>query len=332
MDYLKQFPRLDDLAIGSYRINLDYLIFQKQKLHQQSETKNSLIEMSFLKTKGIHQMSKAMTAAMNQQPKKGENDDMKIDFARETFQAGSKMIFPYYKHLDEQIKHDTLLFDSIFESGNLALAIKVSEKEYDCLLQNDINTNGHTQWFYFKVKSNFLRKTKVKINLINLYKSKSLYQTGMKVCVLDVSKGQDAETDAKQGGGASQPGQHPPKKAALPKWQRGCTDIAYVQNCYTTPNCPNGLFSVSFSYEFQKGEQEIYFAHSIPYTYSMLKDYLQKNKVKRHVLCRSLAGNKVEYLHITNKLAQKPKEPKGDRDQADEPPESVEAPTMKKSK
>ena len=31
LDYLKQFPRVDDLAIGSYRINLDYLIFQKQK-------------------------------------------------------------------------------------------------------------------------------------------------------------------------------------------------------------------------------------------------------------------------------------------------------------
>ena len=65
------------------------------------------------------------------------------------------MIFPFYKHLDETLKHNTLLFDSIFESGNLALAIKVSDKEYNCLLQNDINTNGHTQWFYFKVKSNF---------------------------------------------------------------------------------------------------------------------------------------------------------------------------------
>ena len=27
MDYLKSFPRIDDLAIGSYRINLDYIIF-----------------------------------------------------------------------------------------------------------------------------------------------------------------------------------------------------------------------------------------------------------------------------------------------------------------
>ena len=274
--------------------------------------------MSFLKTKGIHQMSKAMTAAMNQQPRKGENDDNKTDF-----QAGSKMIFPFYKHLDETEKHKTLIFDSIFESGNLALAIKVSEKEYNCLLQNDINTNGHTQWFYFKVKSNFLKKTKVKMNLINLYKSKSLYQTGMKVCVLDASKEEESEkvdveqetTAAKEKENESKADRPAPTKAPLPKWERGCTDIAYVQNCYTTPSCPNGLFSVSFSYEFQKGEQEIYFAHSIPYTYSMLKDYLQANKVKRHVLCRSLAGNKVEYLHITSKPVQKPKEPKTEREQ-----------------
>ena len=27
MDYLKTFPRGDDMAIGSYKINLDYLIF-----------------------------------------------------------------------------------------------------------------------------------------------------------------------------------------------------------------------------------------------------------------------------------------------------------------
>ena len=66
-------------------------------------------------------------------------------------------------------------FDSVFESGNLAIAIQVSEKEYNCVLQNDVNTNGHTQWFYFKVKSNFEKKTEVRFNLINLYKPKSLY-------------------------------------------------------------------------------------------------------------------------------------------------------------
>lgn len=45
----------------------------------------------------------------------------------------------------------TLLIESRFESGNLYLAQKVSDSEYNCMMQNDINTSGHTQWFYFRV-------------------------------------------------------------------------------------------------------------------------------------------------------------------------------------
>lgn len=97
------------------------------------------------------------------------------------------MIIPYYKQVLPEEKLNSLEFDSVFESGNLAIAIKVSEKEYNCLLQNDINTNGHTQWFYFKVKGTFKKKMNVKFNIINLYKHKSLYQYGMKVLTLDVS-------------------------------------------------------------------------------------------------------------------------------------------------
>jgi hypothetical protein len=104
----------------------------------------------------------------------------------------------------------------------------------------------------------------------------------MKVCTLDVSKG---TTKGKQ----------------KPKWNRNCSDICYIQNKYTNDGCPNGLYSIQFTYEFQPGEKDVYFAHSIPYTYSMLNDYLKETKVKRHLLCHSLAGNKVEYLHITNK-------------------------------
>ena len=62
---------------------------------------------------------------------------------------------------------------------------------------------------------------------------------------------------------------------------------------------------MSFTYEFAKGQKEIYFAHSMPYTYTMLNEYLNKNvtknKAKRMNLCYSLAGNKIEYLVITNK-------------------------------
>jgi hypothetical protein len=68
------------------------------------------------------------------------------------------MIVPYYKNLADDESENTLEFDSVFESGNLAIALKVSDIEYNLLLQNDINTNGHTQWFYFKVKSNLKKK------------------------------------------------------------------------------------------------------------------------------------------------------------------------------
>ncbi len=39
---------------------------------------------------------------------------------------------------------ETLVFESRFEGGNLQLAVK-REDGYDLLLQNDINTLGHTQ-------------------------------------------------------------------------------------------------------------------------------------------------------------------------------------------
>jgi len=37
---------------------------------------------------------------------------------------------------------------------------------------------------------------------------------------------------------------------------------------------------MEFTYEFEKGERCIYFAHSMPYTYSMLCEYLNKNVTK----------------------------------------------------
>ena len=41
--------------------------------------------------------------------------------------------------------NNNLRFESRFESGNLSIASKVSDNEYNLLLQNDINTIGNTQ-------------------------------------------------------------------------------------------------------------------------------------------------------------------------------------------
>jgi hypothetical protein len=69
--------------------------------------------------------------------------------------------------LDENLQGErTLVFESRFESGNLFLALKVSDNEYNLLMQNDINTQGHTQWFYFRVQ-NARKGQTVKMNIIN---------------------------------------------------------------------------------------------------------------------------------------------------------------------
>ncbi len=65
--------------------------------------------------------------------------------------------------------------------------LQTGDKQYDLVLQNDINTSGYAQWFNFKVKSSS-KNTSIKFNIVNLvnifdnfkYKSTALYQKGMK--------------------------------------------------------------------------------------------------------------------------------------------------------
>lgn len=77
---------------------------------------------------------------------------------------------PYYQPTSP--RDTTLVFESRFESGNLCMAIKVSKWEYDLLMQNDVNTEGYTQWFYFQV-SNTTAKSSIKFNIINFVSFKN---------------------------------------------------------------------------------------------------------------------------------------------------------------
>ena len=40
---------------------------------------------------------------------------------------------------------------------------------YDLILQNDINTKGHNQWFFFKL-INTKKHNKIRLNIINFTK------------------------------------------------------------------------------------------------------------------------------------------------------------------
>lgn len=66
-------------------------------------------------------------------------------------------------------------------------------------------------------------------------------------------------------------------------------------------------YTLTFNIQFKYEDDTVYFAHSYPYTYSDLQDYLmaiQRHPVKSkfcklRLLCRSLAGNNVYYLTVT---------------------------------
>lgn len=54
-------------------------------------------------------------------------------------------------HANRGLSSDDLAFESRFESGNLAKAIKVTPVYYELYLRPDLYTNKHAQWFYFRV-------------------------------------------------------------------------------------------------------------------------------------------------------------------------------------
>ncbi len=69
-------------------------------------------------------------------------------------------------------------------------------------------------------------------------------------------------------------------------------------------------YTHSFTHVFEGDDGDtLYFAHCFPYTYSDLQDDLSRiekdaytqNFFYRNALCRTLAGNKCEYITITSK-------------------------------
>lgn len=50
-------------------------------------------------------------------------------------------------------REDDLRFESRFESGNLAKAVKITDTYYELSLRTDLYTNRHMQWFYFRIEN-----------------------------------------------------------------------------------------------------------------------------------------------------------------------------------
>lgn len=74
-------------------------------------------------------------------------------------------------------------------------------------MQNDINSKGHTQWFYFRVK-NTRKNHSVKFNIQNYSKGDSMFNYGMKVAIYSEFKAEREQVG----------------------WHYGGTNISYFKN------------------------------------------------------------------------------------------------------
>lgn len=58
---------------------------------------------------------------------------------------------------------------------------------FDLVLQNDINTKGNTQWFFFSV-SGAPKGSTLTFNIVNMSKRDSLFADGMKPAVFSMGR------------------------------------------------------------------------------------------------------------------------------------------------
>ena len=176
-----------------------------------------------------------------------------------------------------------LHFFSNFESANLRRAVQIDEFEYDLLLATDTNTRRHVQWFYFRVGGT-LRGAKYKFNVVNMRKRDSLFNYGLRPLMLSTKLQQQSNIG----------------------WQRVGSDIAYFRSSIHRNN-GRGLYTLSFTIEMPCLDDDVYIAHSYPYTTADLTSFLSSLQadphrsrfVKQSSLCTTIGGREVPLLTIT---------------------------------
>ena len=196
---------------------------------------------------------------------------------------------PYYTLKNKN--DNTLIFESRFESGNLLCAFRTEDENcYQLYLQNDTNTTGYIQWFFFRV-SNTKKGRKVNFNIINMLRKTCVYNHGLKIMTYSTTAA------AKENLG----------------WHRDCyNSIYYVNNLFVYNNNnaskKRNLHSLSFDYEFKYDNDTVYFSNCIPYFYSTLMKELNKYELDdekypffyRKTLTVTLGGNDLDMFTINS--------------------------------
>ncbi|UXI20310.1 hypothetical protein NH340_JMT06253 [Sarcoptes scabiei] len=218
-----------------------------------------------------------------------------------------------------------LRFESRFECGNLRKAYYCqrsnqnhpNEEEYILILNNDINSNRHTQWFYFSV-SEMKPNKKYRFKMINHEKKSILYNCGQQPLVYsevefrNFSKGWNRINSMNFGK------------------TFGSNSVAFYRNHYIRNEKIDrfvgkkikSYYTLEFTFQFPHENDRCYFAFNIPFSYSQLKTcisywhYLAKNFNKNsqqnctngknpiyfasQTLCSTLNKNPLPLLTITS--------------------------------
>ena len=240
----------------------------------------------------------------------------------------------FIENFNEENTNEDILFDSLFEEGNLRMAINLNNKEineYDILMRKDYNNEKNYSWFYFSIKCK--KEGNYKFNILNFIKKKIPFDNNTTVKILSYNKND--------------------------KWTRNTYNVFYYPNTIpitslqnNNPNnninnniIPNNnntnntelntlnnnseddekdneedpslnnnsnstFYTLTFTYYITKENLNIpiYFSYCYPYTYTTLQDYLynlstnplNKNKLKFSKLNRSISGNPLDLIYITN--------------------------------
>ena len=190
-----------------------------------------------------------------------------------------------------------LSFDSRFESGNLARALRRGESEYALFMRDDVCSmpEGHVgevphcaQWFYFRVL-NARARTPYTLRVVNFVKHESVFTEGLRPLLY-------SRKEEKNGRG----------------WHRAGEDIQYgpTRRTFAKRNSDERVpfYALSFSLTFPHDDDECFVAMCYPYTYSDLQGHLrdlsacpQRSRLfSRHALARTLAGNTLDLLVISD--------------------------------
>ena len=174
-----------------------------------------------------------------------------------------------------------LVFDSKFESGNLAEAYWTRDQQYELWIEPDMYQDSHRQWFFFKV-GNIDTNQRYQFSIMNFEKKESQFGKGMQPLIFSVDEA----------------------RVGNPHWRRIGSNIMYFSNNIRNKGNKN-YYTMSFDVTFPRDTTLVYMAYHFPYTYTRLKAHLNmirppENVIfQRQTLCQTLLNNKVDLVTIT---------------------------------